>query len=96
MLSGQGNDVCKKKVVSSGLMCRGKSCVLSVVHETLFVPVICLLCEFEDAALFQTLYNVSPVRCWVAQCGVDCPKPEIVTSFPGKGLQKPQVLYMQL
>ena len=57
---------------------------MSFVREALFVPVIRLLCECEDATLFQTLCNVSPVSCRAAQCGVGWPGPEIVTSSPGK------------
>ena len=85
MLSGQGDDVCKKEVVTSGLVCQGKSCVMLVSREVPFVLVIRLLCTCEDATLFQTLCNVSPVSFWAAQCGVGCPEPEIVTSLPGKG-----------
>ena len=84
MLSGQGNDMCKKEVIISGLVCQRKSYVMSVVRETLFVPVIYLLCECEDATLTQTLCNVSPESCRAAQCGVGRPGPEIVTSSPGK------------
>ena len=82
--SGQGNDMSKKEVVTGGLVCQGKSCVISVVREALFVPVISLLSECEDATLFQTLCNVSPVSCRAAQCGVGWPGSEIVTSSPGK------------
>ena len=84
MLSGQGSDMCKKEVITSGLVCQGKSCAISVVREALLVPVISLLSECEDATLSQTLCNVSPVSCRAAQCGVGWPVSEIGTSSPGK------------
>ena len=76
--------MCKKEVVTSGLVCQGKSCVISVVREALLVPVISLLSECEDTTLSQTLCNVSPMSCRAVQCSVGWPGSEIGTSSPGK------------
>ena len=43
MNSGEGKDMSKKEVVTCGLVCQWKSCVVSVVSEALFVPVISVL-----------------------------------------------------
>jgi hypothetical protein len=74
----------KKVVVTGGLVCQWKSCVISVVSEALFEPVISRLSECEDATLFQTLCNVSPVSCRAAQCAVAWPGPETATCSPWK------------
>ena len=77
-----------KEVVPFGLMCHGKSCAMSFVHEALYVLVIRLLSMCEAAATFQPSCNVSPMRCWAVQCGAGCPDTDIVTSLPGKWLAK--------